>query len=120
MSNKNLVGYIKKMMEDKAEYREQMARLKKLPADYQIVYNEIQKFLWEFTAGDGMDMLSAMYELLDFFEEGASNGFPVLELVGEDVGQFAENTLHEIQAKTRINELKRKMNERIAKKMEKL
>ena len=37
MSNKNLVGYIKKMMEDKAEYREQMARLKKLPADYQIV-----------------------------------------------------------------------------------
>ncbi len=69
MSNKNLVGYIKKMMEDKAEYREQMARLKKLPADYQIVYNEIQKFLWEFTAGDGMDMLSAMYELLDFLKK---------------------------------------------------
>jgi DNA-binding ferritin-like protein (Dps family) len=42
-----------------------------------------------------------------------------LELVGEDVGEFAENMLHEIQAKTRINELKRKMNERVAKEINK-
>lgn len=119
MSDKNVFSYFKRVYTDKAEYREQMAGLKKLPREYQVVYKEIQNFLWEFTAGDGMDMLTTMYELLAFFEEGASNHVPVLELVGEDVGEFAENMLHEIQAKTRINELKRKMNERVAKEINK-
>lgn len=119
MKNKNVINYFKQVHADKVEYNKQMARLKELPSDYQIVYKEVQKFLWEFTAGDGMDMLPPMLELLDFFEEGAANNIPVLQLVGEDVGSFAENTLHEMQAKTRINELKRKMNERIAKKISK-
>lgn len=117
MKNKNIVDYFKQIHADKVEYKKQMARLKKLPHEYQIVYEEIQKFLWEFATGDGMDMLSAMYGLLDFFEEGAANNVPVLQLVGEDVGSFAENTLHEMQARTRINELKKKMNERIARKL---
>ncbi len=52
--------------------------------------------LLEFTAGDGMDMLSASMSCWTFVE------LHVLELTGEDVGQSAENTLHEIQAKTRI------------------
>lgn len=119
MSDKNVFGYFKRVYTDKAEYRKQMAGLKKLPHEYQVVYKEIQNFLWEFTAGDGMDMLTPMYELLAFFEEGANNNVPVLELVGEDVGEFAENMLHDIQAKTRIDELKRKMNERVAKEINK-
>ncbi|OEG14866.1 cytoplasmic protein [Enterococcus quebecensis] len=109
--------YLKQVHADKIKYNEEMARLKKLPADYQMVYKEVQKFLWEFTAGDGMEMLPVMLDLLDFFEEGAANNIPILDLVGEDVGSFAENTLSEMQGRTRINELKRKMNERIAKKL---
>lgn len=119
MAEKNLFNYFKQMRIDKVEYNEHMAEVKHLPHEYQVVYKEVQKFLWEFTAGDGMDMLTPMYELLAFFQEGASNHVPVLELVGEDVGEFAENMLHEIQAKTRINELKRKMNERVAKEINK-
>ncbi|MBO0451437.1 MULTISPECIES: DUF1048 domain-containing protein [Enterococcus] len=119
MTDKNPYNYFKQMFTDKAEYNKKMAELKDLPQEYQVVYKEIQKFLWEFTAGDGMDMLQPMYELLAFFQEGAGNNIPVLELVGEDVGEFAENMLHEIQAKTRINELKRKMNERVAKEINK-
>jgi len=115
MKNKNVFNYLKQLHADNAEYKEQMAELKKLPHEYQVVYKEIQNFLWEFTSGDGMDMLQPMYGLLDFFKEGASNQVPVLDLVGEDVGEFAETMLHEIQAKTRINELKRKMNERVKK-----
>lgn len=114
MSEKNMISYFKKMYAEKAEYKEQMAELKKMPREYQVVYKEVQNFLWEFTAGSGMDMLEPMYELLAFFQEGVNNHIPVLELVGDDVGEFAENMLHEIQAKTRIDELKRKMNERVA------
>lgn len=117
MNGKNIIHYFKQVHTDKVAYNKQMARLKEFPVEYQIVYKEIQKFLWEFTAGDGMDMLPVMLELLDFFEEGTVNNTPVLQLVGEDVGSFAENTLHEIQARTRIDDLKRKMNDRIAKQL---
>ena len=117
MKSRSIVDYFKQVHADKAEYNRHMERVKDLPSDYQLVFKEVQNFLWEFSAGDGMDMLPAMYGLLEFFEEGAANHLSVMELVGEDVGGFAENTLHEIQAATRINELKRKMNERIAKKL---
>ncbi|MBO0440506.1 hypothetical protein DOK67_0001806 [Enterococcus sp. DIV0212c] len=117
MKNKNIFNYFKQVHADKVKYNKQIARLRELPDEYQMVYKEIQKFLWEFTAGDGMDMLPVMLDLLEFFEEGAANNIPVLQLVGEDVGSFAENTLDEMQARNRINELKRKMNERIAKKL---
>lgn len=112
-----MINYLKKVHANKAEYKEQMAELEKLPHEYQVVYKEIQNFLWEFTPGDGMDMLDPMYELLAFFQEGANNQIPVLDLVGEDVGDFAENILHEIQAKTRVNELKQRINENVSKKL---
>ena len=99
------------------EYKKQMARLKALPREYQIVYDEIQKFLWRFVTGDGMDVLNALNELVNFFEEGAAHDMPVLELLGEDVGTFAENMLYEIQTRTHIDDLKKKMNERIARKL---
>lgn len=114
LKSKNIVDYFKQVHMDKVEYNQQMERVKDLPRDYQIVFKEIQKFLWEFTSGDGMDMLPVIYGLLEFFEEGPANNTPVLSLVGDDVGTFAENTLHEMQARTRINDLKKKMNKRIA------
>ncbi|WP_314063155.1 DUF1048 domain-containing protein [uncultured Vagococcus sp.] len=117
MKSHNIVDYFKQVRADKVEYKAHMARVKELPKEYQIVFEEVQKFLWQFTAGDGMDMMVGMYALVDFFEEGASNKIPILQLVGEDVGTFAESTLHEMQARTQVNELKRKMNQRIAKKL---
>ena len=45
MSDKNVFSYFKRVYTDKAEYREQMAGLKKLPREYQVVYKEIQNFL---------------------------------------------------------------------------
>lgn len=114
---KDGVASLKTIKRDKAEYKEHLEKIKNLPRDYQIVYEEITKFLWQFAAGDGMDMVRLNQDLLDFFEEGVANNKAVLELVGHDVGAFAENTLHEYQAKTWIDSQKKKMNERIAKKI---
>lgn len=108
---------LKTIKKDKAEYKAYLERAKKLPPDYRLVYEEITKFLWQFTAGDGLDMVDLTHDLLEFFEEGAASKLPVLELIGGDVGEFAENTLHEYQAKTWIDAQKIKMNQRIAKKL---
>jgi DNA-binding ferritin-like protein (Dps family) len=110
---------LKTMKQDKKEYKEFQERVKKLPRDYQVVYEEVSKFLWQFATGDGMDMVHLTYDLVEFFEEGAANETPVLELIGGDVGQFAEGTLHEFQAKTWIDQQKEKMNQRVAEKLRK-
>lgn len=68
---------------------------------------------------DGMDILTPMYELLAFFWRRCQQSCSSIGISWRRRGEFAENMLHEIQAKTRINELKRKMNERVAKEINK-
>lgn len=51
-----MIEILKKMVGDKKEYRQMMARVKALPGDYQFVYEKIQKYMWGFAAGDGLDM----------------------------------------------------------------
>lgn len=41
MKNKNVINYFKQVHADKVEYNKQMARVKELPADYQVVYKEV-------------------------------------------------------------------------------
>ena len=69
----------------KKQWRAHMARVKALPPDYQIVYKEIQRYL--FKVGGGT-LLSG---IVDFFEEGIAAGKGVLELIGNDVAAFCDN-----------------------------
>lgn len=110
----------KQMKADKAEWNKQQARIKAMPADYEIVIGEVQNYFWQFAGGDGMDMMAGIYDLIDFFEEGAANIVPVLDLVGNDVAEFAENALREMQAKRWTDDVKVKINKRVAEKLSKL
>ena len=73
------------IIEGKKQWRAHMARVKALPPDYQIVYKEIQRYL--FKVGGGT-LLSG---IVDFFEEGAAAGKAVLELIGNDVAAFCDD-----------------------------
>ncbi len=66
------------------------ARAKALPSDYKMVYFEIQKYIWKFSAGDGMDIVAILKDLLGLFEKGAEDGKNVLEITGEDVAAFCD------------------------------
>jgi DNA-binding ferritin-like protein (Dps family) len=76
---------IQDIIEGKRQWRAHMARVKALPPDYQIVYQEIQRYL--FKVGGGT-LLSG---IVDFFEEGAATGQGVLELIGHDVAAFCDD-----------------------------
>lgn len=106
--------FIKKVFGDKKEYKQQMARVKALPEDYQFVFNKIQKYMWNFAAGDGYDMLKIQYELIDLFEAGAAEGKQVLEITGEDVAEFCDELLR--NAKTYTENWHDKLNLDIMKK----
>lgn len=80
------------------KWRAHMARVKALPQDYQIVYKEIQRYL--FNVGpveliEGADFLSTdlLSGILDLFEEGAARGKGVLEVTGSDVAAFCDDLI---------------------------
>ena len=76
---------IQDIIEGKKRWRAHIARVKELPPDYQIVYKQIQKYL--FKVGGGT-LLSG---IVDFFQEGAADGTGVLELIGNDVAAFCDD-----------------------------
>ncbi|WP_431914508.1 DUF1048 domain-containing protein [Nonomuraea jabiensis] len=83
---------IRDIIEGKKQWRAYMARVKALPRDYQIVYKEIQRYLFKVGPVDLFDgtLLSG---ILDFFEEGVAAGKGVLELIGDDVAAFCDDLI---------------------------
>ncbi len=81
---------IQDIIEGKKQWRAHMARVKALPPDYQIVYKEIQRYLFRVGPTDLPDgcLLSG---IVDFFEEGVAVGKGVRELIGNDVAAFCDD-----------------------------
>lgn len=94
------MGFLKKILGDKKEWRGMEARAAALPGDYRIVYGEIQKYMWKFTAGNGMDIIAILKDLLDLFETGAADGKRALEVTGEDVAAFCDELLRNARTYT--------------------
>lgn len=106
---------IKKMFESKREYKQQMARVKALPDDYQYVFKKIQGHMWMFAAGAGYDMMKIHYDLIELFESGAAESKSVLEITGEDVATFCEELLR--SASTYTENWREALNRDILKKL---
>jgi DNA-binding ferritin-like protein (Dps family) len=90
-----MLKLIKKMISDKKEYKEQMARVEALPEDYRFVFEKIHRYMWSFAGGDGSDMLKTQQELIELFEVSAVDGKHVLEVTGEDVAGFCDEFLRD-------------------------
>ena len=96
---------IQDIIEGKKEWRAHVARVKSLPKDYQIVYKEIEKYLFKIgpaELNDGIDLLSG---IVDLFEEGAILGKDVLEVTGSDVAAFCDNLIREWKNIIKIKDL---------------
>ena len=84
---------IQDIIKGKKEWRAHVARVKALPQDYQIVYKEIQKYLFkvgpiELTNGTGL-----LSGIIDLFEEGAALGKSVLKVTGNDIAAFCDDLI---------------------------
>src|SRR6478735_12518287 len=80
---------IQDIIEGKKQWREHQARVKALPPDYRVVYQELQRYLFKVgpvDLADG-DLLSG---IVDLFEQGAADGKKVLEVTGNDVAAFCD------------------------------
>ncbi|MEO3808181.1 DUF1048 domain-containing protein [Sphaerisporangium sp. B11E5] len=83
---------IQDIIEGKKQWRAHMARVRALPPDYQIVYKEIQRYLFKVGPVDLVDG-PLLPGIVDFFEEGVAAGKGVLELIGNDVAAFSDELI---------------------------
>lgn len=108
---------IKKIIEEKKEWRAHVSRVKALPQDYQIVYNEIQKYLFKVSPVDLKEGIGLLVEILSFFEEGVADRKGVLEVTGTDVAAFCDGLIEE--SETYANLYQESVNQKINKDMKK-
>lgn len=109
---------IQDIIEGKKEWRAHMARVKALPQDYQIVYKEIQKYLYkvgpiELTEGTGL-----LAGIIDLFEEGVAFGKGVLEVTGSDVAAFCDDLIKD--SKTYADLYQESASQEVSKAMKKV
>jgi len=100
------------------KWRAHMARVKALPQDYQIVYKEIQNYLFKVgpvELTDGTDLLSG---IIDLFEESAALGKGVLEVTGSDVAAFCDDLIKD--SKTFADTLQESIDQEVNKSVKKL
>jgi|SRR5215472_12929076 len=90
----------KRIAREKREYKQTQERAKALPEDYRYVYHKIKHYMWNYTAGSGMDMMPILADLLDLFETGAAEGKRVLDITGEDVAAFCDELLRNAKTYT--------------------
>ncbi|GAA2329827.1 DUF1048 domain-containing protein [Dactylosporangium salmoneum] len=83
---------IQDIIEGKKQWRAHVARVKALPPDYQIVYKEMQKYLFK-VGPIGLADGGLLPGIIDFFEEGVAAGKGVLELIGNDVAAFCDDLI---------------------------
>ncbi|MGW0520796.1 DUF1048 domain-containing protein [Crossiella sp. NPDC003009] len=83
---------IQDIIEGKRQWRAHKARVKALPPDYQIVYQEMQGYLFKVGPVDLHDG-PLLPGIVDFFEEGVAAGKGVLELIGNDVAAFCDGLI---------------------------
>lgn len=108
---------IKKIIEGKREWRAHISRVKSLPQDYQIVYKEIQKYLFKVGPVELNEGIGPLLEILSFFEEGAANGKGVLEVTGTDVAAFCDGLIED--SKTYVDLYQETFNQKVDKAMKK-
>lgn len=61
-------------------------RTRALPKEYQVVFYEMSKYLYQVGTSDA-GIPNIQFDVLDMFEAGARDGKDVLDIVGKDVIQ---------------------------------
>ena len=95
---------LRDIIAQKKAWRAHTARVKALPRDYQIVYGEMQKYLFRLGPVDFTEGRRMLSGIVDLFEEGAVAGKDVLAVTGRDVAAFCDALTQDTQTYADIAE----------------
>lgn len=101
-------------LNDKRRYRQYKARTKQLPTSHRTAIEALDRYLMYRGAITKGDVLVTMLDdLADLFEQGAADGTPVRELVGDDPVEFAEAFLQNYSDGQWINKERERLTKAI-------
>lgn len=99
------------------EFKSFELRVKKLPADYQSAWQEINANLWSHANFTGRNLMPILNGVLGLFEETAADGQSVQEVLGDDIKGFSSALAGEEGAKSYRDKWREQLNKNIAKKL---
>ncbi|GAA0413369.1 hypothetical protein GCM10009530_77430 [Microbispora corallina] len=77
-------------LEDKKRWRQYKARVKRLPENYRIAVEALERYLMHFGPADGAGAMAMYDDLAELFEQSAADGTPIRDIFGDDPVEFAE------------------------------
>jgi len=93
------------------------SRAKKLPADYQAAWEEINVNLFSYGDFTGRNLMPILNGVLGLLEETAADGQNVQEVLGDDIKGFCSALAGEEGAKSYRDKWREQLNNNIAKKL---
>lgn len=101
------------------EFKAFEARAKKLPADYQAAWEQMNANLWAHSDFTGRNLMPVLDGVLGLLEETAADGQRVQEVLGDDIKDFCSALAGEEGAKSFRDKWREQLNHNIAKKLSK-
>lgn len=86
---------IKKVLAEKRDWYRYRERVKRLPQEYRMVFEEMEKYICKVCWAKGLAEPAALPDILALFEENAARGTRVLDVTGVDVAAFCDGFLPE-------------------------
>ena len=78
-------------LEQKRQYRQCKARIKRLPANYRTAAEALERYLiYAGGIAKGDVLVRMQSDLVDLFEQSAANGTPIRDIFGDDPVEFVE------------------------------
>lgn len=99
------------------QWRAFEVRAKKLPADFQSVWMQINANLWQRTDFTGRNIMPLLEGVLELFEEAAAEGRRVEDVLGGDIKGFCAALAGEQGAKTYRDRWRDQLNASILRKL---
>ena len=99
------------------EFKNFESRVKKLPADYQAAWEEINANLWSHANFTGRNLMPILNGVLGLLEETAAEGQSVQEVLGNDIKGFCSALAGEEGTKAYRDKWREQLNNNIAKKL---
>src|SRR3954454_7925792 len=82
-----------KWWNEKRRDRQYKARVEQLPASYREAIDAVERYALRFGPATGQTVVTMLEDLAEIFEQGANDGAPIREIVGDDPVRFTEGFL---------------------------
>ena len=101
-------------LEEKKQFREFKARMKRLPAPHRTAAEAVERYLMYAGGIAQGDVLVRMYgDLVELFEQSAADGTPIRDIVGADPVEFVEAFIANYADGSWINKERLRLNQAI-------